>query len=213
MNSLSSILLVLHIGAGFTALGSGLIAAGNKIFNRAHHWHVRVGRIFFAAMCVVFVTAVPLSILRANAFLLLIAIFSFYLAFSGWCYARNRTGTPQRIDWIRAISMLLCSAAMAVYGVQLLSAGNNGGTVMLVFGGIGTLLGFTDIRIIRTGGVHGKDRIARHLTMMLAATIATITAFLVVNVNFHPGLVLWLAPTVVIVPLIALMRRRVTKAA
>jgi hypothetical protein len=31
--------------------------------------------------------------------------------------------------------------------------------------------------------------------MMLAASIATITAFIVVNFNFKPAIVLWLAPT------------------
>ncbi|MGB0133017.1 hypothetical protein [Dokdonella sp.] len=209
MTTFVSLLLVLHIGAGFIALGAGLVAAGNKIFNRAHRWHVRSGRVFFVAMCMVFITALPLSILRNNVFLLLIAIFSFYLALSGWCHARNREGTPQRIDWIRAIAMLLCSALMASYGMLLLSAGNNGGTIMLAFGIIGALLGFGDVRIIRAGGLRGPERIARHLTMMLAATIATITAFLVVNFVFNPALVLWLAPTVVIVPLIVVMSRRV----
>lgn len=213
MATFVSILLLVHIAAGFTALGAGLIAAGNKILERAHRWHVVLGRIFFVAMCAIFVTAVPLSILRSNPFLLLIAIFSFYLALSGWCFARNRTGEPRRIDWVRATAMLLCSAAMFAYGIQLFSAGDNGGTVMLVFGVIGTLLGFKDIRIIRAGGVRGSARIARHLTMMLAATIATITAFLVVNFVFHPALVLWLAPTAVIVPLIVLMSRRVTRTA
>ncbi len=209
----ATILLVLHIAAGFAALGAGLVAAGNKIFNRAHGWHVLAGRIFFVAMCVVFVTAVPLSILRENVFLLLIAVFSFYLSFSGWRFARNRSGNAQPIDWARAIAMLICSVAMAGYGTYLLSTGNKGGVVMLVFAAIGALLVFQDIRILRSGGVRGTARIARHLTMMLAATIATITAFLVVNIAFHPALVLWLAPTAIIVPVIVVMSRRVTRAA
>lgn len=213
MTTLVSVLLALHIGSGFAALGAGLLAAGNKIFNRAHRWHVFTGRMFFVAMCMIFITAIPLSILRGNAFLMLIAIFSFYLALSGWCYARNRSGVPQGIDWARAIAMLVCSAAMATYGVWLLTAGSNGGMIMLVFGFIGGLLGVGDIRIIRAGGVQGSARIARHLTMMLAATIAAITAFLVVNLTFNPALVLWLAPTAVIVPLIIFMRRRVTRPA
>jgi hypothetical protein len=213
MATATSLLLALHIAAGFSALGSGLLAAGNKIFDRGHRWHVRAGRVFVVAMSVVFVTAVPLSILRANIFLLLIAIFSFYLAFSGWCLARNRSGRPQRVDRVRAISMLLCAGAMATYGGLLLSRGSSGGSIMLVFGGIGAFLGIHDIRIIRGGGVSGSARIARHLTMMLAATIAAITAFLVVNLVFQPALVLWLAPTVVIVPLIVMMSRRVTRTA
>ncbi len=36
-----------------------------------------------------------------------------------------------------------------------------------------------------------------HLTRMCAAYIATTTAFVVVNVNFLPQLVVWLGPTVI----------------
>jgi hypothetical protein len=43
---------------------------------------------------------------------------------------------------------------------------------------------------------------------MMGATIAVITAFLVVNVRFDPGWVVWLAPTVVLTPLIIVWSRR-----
>jgi hypothetical protein len=51
-------------------------------------------------------------------------------------------------------------------------------------------------------------RIANHLIRMMGATIAVITAFLVVNVHFDPGWVVWLAPTVVLTPLIIVWSRR-----
>ncbi len=53
-------------------------------------------------MATILLTAVPLSIIAGNTFLLLVSIFSFYFAFSGLSYARNRRGTPQPMDWARS---------------------------------------------------------------------------------------------------------------
>ena len=50
--------------------------------------------------------------------------------------------------------------------------------------------------------VIGKERIAKHLTNMMAGTIAVITAVLVVNVNIEPIWIWWLLPTAVITPII-----------
>ena len=50
-------------------------------------------------MTVVFLTAVPLAIFRADVFLLLIAVFSFYLVLAGWRFAVNHSGQPQTVDW------------------------------------------------------------------------------------------------------------------
>ena len=51
----------------------------------------------------------------------------------------------------------------------------------------------------------------RHLTMMLAGLIATVTAFLVVNFTFDPVFVLWLAPTVLITPVIMILSTKIGK--
>ena len=43
-------------------------------------------------MTIIFHTAIPMSMAAGNVFLFLVAIFSFYLAFSGIRFARNRAG-------------------------------------------------------------------------------------------------------------------------
>ena len=80
---------------------------------------------------------------------------------------------------------------------------------LLVFGLIGGVLGSIDVRRIRAGGTTGARRIALHLTMMLSATIAALTAFLVNVATFGPSLVVWLLPTAVITPVIVMWNRRV----
>jgi hypothetical protein len=105
------------------------------------------------------------------------------------------------------------AGVLPVYGLILLSGGNVNGYTMLVFSGIGGALSANDLRIIVSGGVTGAARIASHLTMMLAASIATITAFLVVNLSYEPAYVLWLAPTVVITPMIVVWNIRIRRGA
>lgn len=94
-------------------------------------------------------------------------------------------------------------------GVVLLAGGDNNGITLLVFGGIGGLTSLSDFRTLRAGGVSGRARVANHLAMMLGATIATVTAFVVVNSIFEPAFVLWLGPTVIISPVIVWWRRRI----
>jgi hypothetical protein len=212
MDEIADILISIHIVAGACALGAGLVAATNKIASLSHVWHVVTGRIFFWAMLVVFLTAVPVSIISHNIFLLLVALFSFYLALSGWRYAKNRAAKPNLTDWAKSLIMLITAGAMAIYSVELLRNEGENGITLLVFAAIGTFLGINDMRGYRSGGVTGKARIANHLTTMLAASIATITAFVVVNLSFQPAFVLWLAPSIVITPVIIMMNKRVRRA-
>lgn len=208
---IQDILLSLHIAAGFSALLAACVATVTKALNLAHKWHVASGRIFFGGMTAILLTAVPLSLIGGNSFLLLVSIFSFYLAAAGWSYARNRRGTAQRMDWIRSVGMAITSAVMATYGILQLTSNNNNGIIMLVFSIIGAALSIGDIRTLRAGGVTGKERISRHLTMMLAGLIACITAFVTVNFRFNPNYVLWLAPTVVITPIIVIWNFKISK--
>lgn len=195
-------LLTLHITAGFTALLSALMAIFSRLLDVAHQWHVYSGRIYFWAMLVVFVTAIPMSLLHPNLFLFLISIFSFYLALTGWRFATNRRGTPQLIDWTKAAVMSVTALVMILYGISMLMSSNTNGMTILVFGLFGAYSGYRDVNRLRAGGLRGQARIAEHLSSMMGATIATLTAFIVTNFTFQPAFVLWLGPAVLITPLI-----------
>ena len=53
-----------------------------------------------------------MSLITDNIFLLLIAIFSFYLAFAGRRFAQNRKGIASRIDWVAVGLMMLTGLGM-----------------------------------------------------------------------------------------------------
>ena len=81
---------------------------------------------------------------------------------------------------------------------------------LIIFGFIAISLGYTDFRGYRHKSAIGKQRIARHLTNMLAGTIAVITAVLVTNIYIEPVFILWILPTIVITPIIFWWNRKYT---
>lgn len=206
---LFDILLVLHIGAGVTALIAAAVATITKYVDASHRIHVVAGTVFFIAMCLVCATAVPMSVIHPSTFLLLIALFSLYLVLTGWRYGRNRGGVATPFDWGIQAAMGIVSIGMVGYGIVLLAGGDMGGITMAVFGAIGAVLSGTGIRRLRSGALKGRRRIAAHLTNMLAATIAAVTAFVVTNVQADLSILPWLAPTVVITPIIVIWNRKI----
>lgn len=104
--------------------------------------------------------------------------------------------------------MILFALAFFVQGARSLSQGNFFGVVMLVFGAIGTLMVYGDIKFYQ-GIIKSRTFWLRgHIARMCGAYIASLTAFLVVNIYFLPPLVIWLLPTVIITPLIVKWSRK-----
>ena len=205
---LSTVLLAIHIGAGSLALFTAAVAVFTP---KGRKWHITSGRVYAIAMTLVFLTAVPLALLGAGIFLLLIAFFSFYLVFAGWRFARNRRGIAHPVDWAAAAIMLTTGLGMGVYAGVLAGSGDSQWVAMTVFGGIAVALGVADALYHRLRRATGGRRIARHLTNMLAGTIATVTAVLVVNIETNPPWIAWIAPTVVITPFITWWNFRVAR--
>ena len=192
------ILLVIHIGAGSIAL---LTAAVALFTPKGQRWHILAGRIYAIGMTLVFVTAIPLAILGSSIFLFLIAFFSFYLVFAGWRFARNRQRRAHPVDWAAVGILAVTGLGMWGYAIVIGLNGSSQWVTLLLFGGIALALSTADGRFHHTQP-GGARRVARHLTNMMAGTIATITAVTVVNVDMDPVWVPWILPTVVITPLI-----------
>src|SRR5256886_11461019 len=82
--------------------------------------HRRWGKVYFWAMAAVALTAVVLAVWRPVVFLALLAVFSFYSAFSGYralFRKRPREGAhASALDWTAAIVTFAASATLAVLG-------------------------------------------------------------------------------------------------
>ena len=192
-------LLPIHIIAGTIAL---FCAAMSILSDKGKKVHVLSGRTYFWGMATIFLTAIPMSIISSNNFLFLIAIFSFYLAFAGMRFARNRKGVATALDWIAVSLMILSGLGMWILAAILFTNDNSQYIVLLVFGFLASRLGYADLMSYKNNTATGKERISRHLTNMMGGTIAVITAVLVVNPPFEPEWVLWVLPTALITPVI-----------
>jgi uncharacterized membrane protein len=198
-----TIVLVLHIVSGFLALGAGLMAILSKKGQRVHRL---TGRMFFYLMLSVAFTALVLSVIKLNLFLLLIAGFAFYQNVSGYRSVKNKSLRPAWIDWAITVTGLVTGICM----VLTLNI------VLLVFGGISLFLVGLDLFTYKTvlsgRTVPRLAWLSRHIGMMMGAYIATVTAFVVENVqNAEPAWLPWLAPTMIGVPLMRYWDWKFTK--
>lgn len=209
MESLFKILLIIHIIAGTIGLLTGTI---NIIRKKGDKPHILVGRFFFWGMMVNAVAGFVMSILHTNIFLLIIAVFSFYLTVTGQRFLSlkklDKGQKPQTIDWIITSTMLVFALSFIVYGTLLILSQNSFGTVLLVFGFISLLMVRKDIRMYR-GKIKFKNYwLLIHIQRMVAAYIAALTAFLVVNNTYLPSIVAWLLPGIILTPLIFYWSRK-----
>lgn len=210
MELLTRILLILHVAAGSIALVCAFVAISVKKGRKVHNF---VGRVYFLAMMGVAVTALPVALIRPNAMLFLIALFSSYMAFVGWRFgrqARLKVGSKPIVEWF----MVITASVMVGYGLFQVFTGTPMGWVIVAFGGIGMQFAIGDLRLAKAK-LDFANRMAAHLQHMLGGTIATVTAVLVQQVvtRMQPGdpwaVAVWLAPTVIITPMIAIWSRKV----
>jgi uncharacterized membrane protein len=202
MEQLKQILLFIHITCGTLALLAGPIAMLNQNGNNLHR---KSGKIFFYAMTIVFFTAIYLSVAGNIPFLFLIAIFSYYNIVVGYrALYLKKLGSgqkPELFDWSITILTTLFHAALLVWGIVVLFIqGDNFGIVASIFGILGGLGNYREYLHYIKGYTTKNGWLYVHISGMLGGYIATLTAFLVNVVTFQPSFVLWLAPTVVIVP-------------
>lgn len=202
------LILISHIGAGVAALIAALLALFTA---KGARGHVLAGRLYFYAMVIIFVTALVMAVINGRVMLFFIALFSFYLAYAGWRFAKNRKGFATLSDWIAAGVILLVGVGMWGLGFWYFAMGDGQFVTMGVFGAIALGLGVQGLRTHRQQIATGKRRIALHLSHMMAGTIAVITATLVVNVDQEPVWLWWILPTIIITPAIIWWARKVQR--
>jgi uncharacterized membrane protein len=207
MMSIFNSLLFIHIVFGFTALSAAAGAISTKKGETIHRF---CGKIFVSAMTGIVITAIPMSLIKHDLFLFLIALFSYYFAISGWLYATTRSGIASTLAWVIAIIMLCVGLAMINYSVFYLRENNYQFTVLTIFGTLSCINAISDLKAYYFKKAVGNYRIIKHLSAMLGATIATLTAFTVVNFHTNPEYLAWIGPTILITPLIVWWRIRVS---
>jgi uncharacterized membrane protein len=199
--------LGVHVAAGASAFLLAPVALATAKGGKAHR---RWGMVYLWAMGIVAATALPMALYRPVLFLALVAVFSFYAAFSGYRVTKLKAlakgGSAQPVDWIAGVVTFCSSAALAGLGAFKPAVVQNMGIVAVVFGVIGMRLAAGELlKFVR----RPQEKMFwwyTHLRNMIASYIAAWTAFSVVTLPLYFGksVVLWLWPTAVGVPAIVL---------
>jgi len=211
---LKTILLKSHALAGFLTLLFGTMNLLNK---KGAKLHKRIGIAYMLCMGWIFVSALfIIAFFRFNFFLMVIAVFSFYLCFSGYrVLKRKKPGKETWMDWTAAILTMLFGIYLLGMAVYLLVKGNSILGILCIVFGFGTCIAaWNDIKIFRTKEFNEKQWWwYHHMQAMCASMIAAVTAFLVQNAgkffpDFEQGWILWLLPTVLATPLLVVWIRK-----
>jgi uncharacterized membrane protein len=183
-------LLIIHASMGGIALIAGTIAA---LMRKGSKNHTKVGRLFGIFMLLAAFSALILTSIKPNPFLLGIGLFTIYLVCSGWIWIR-RMQFQKKVRIAKIIGGFGLAAALFMAYTGL--GGGNAGIILFVFAGVMTLFAVRDL----FGKPKAKSIARLHGGRMGGAFIAAITAFLVTNVpgelGIHP-LVLWIGPAIV----------------
>lgn len=154
------------------------------------------------------VSALILSVIHPNYMLFIIGIFSLYLSESGKRMAA--TGDVYKTMTTKAIStlMLITALLFIIDGGYKMINGNQFGVVLSVFGCIAVFLVRQDFKFFAAVSTSYNQRLRSHIGKMIGSYISASTAFLVVNNTILPGLVAWLLPTLLLVPMIIFWSRK-----
>lgn len=210
MDVYKSILLI-HVAFGFSALTTGIVPMVAKKGGKVHRFW---GNVYYWSMFGVFITTLMLFALRPAQlrlqFFLCIGILSFYFTFSGDRVLKMKKSATQAtvFDRVAAGLALACGLAMLAYagyaGVLLKNY-----YIAILFVAFGLLLSVEARRDLQMffGKIDSQKMhwFFGHISKIMGAYIATITAFCVNMTRYLPEdssiylqLIPWLAPGVLL---------------
>ena len=174
--------LLVHIVGGSLALASGFVAL---YASKGALLHRKAGIVFVCSMLVMATAGFMIAITRgvAPAINLPAALLTSSLVITALTTVRPPSATSRRIDTAAMLVLLATGLTCIAFAVQAFAGGGqrNGMPAFpfIMFGVAGTLAGVGDLRMLRTGPLHGARRIARHLwRMSFALFIAALSFFI-----------------------------------
>lgn len=201
-------LLWVHILAGTCSFVLAPIALATAKGGKAHRFW---GNVYFYAMAVVAGSALILALYRPVLFLALVAVFSFYMGFTGVRVLRLKKMSSGdkpdvRLDWIVGLFTMAASFTLVVLSVFRPSAVQNLAIPGIAFGLLGMRASGFTLWQLKHPSTEAMFWWFGHLEGMIGSYIAAWSAFSVVTLGpiFGSAWYIWLWPTMVGVPAVAL---------
>jgi uncharacterized membrane protein len=201
-------LVMLHVFTGTLALIASVVAFATVKGSRSHN---RSGQVFYLSMLITSLASLPTAVHSGKWVLFFLAIFCYYLTFTGKRYLSFRRGAaPNGLDYVTSGGMVVFGLLLMVVGVPFFYAnmGMMGALAPIAFGLIGIGGAREDYFWYTKRKQDPKVALKLHIGRMGGASISAFTAFLV-NVNtIIPGGMAWLIPTIIGSFLIAYHQRK-----
>jgi len=199
-------ILLPHVLAGGLGIVSGFVALYAM---KGATLHRKSGMMFVYAMLVLSVTGAVLAMtFRPNMGNVMAGVLTFYLVLTAVLTVRRSA------PWLDLVAMLV-GLAGGLSGIALgFDAIARGGVrqgipapVFFVFGAVGLLASAGDLRMIRSGGLQGGPRLARHLWRMCLGLLIAAASFFLGPPRRVPEIIRIpaLLPIPVLVPLLAML--------
>lgn len=204
MKQFLEIFTFMHIVFGAIALLSGILAI---VFQKGGKFHNASGKVYYWSMIGIGLTAFGVAIPKGNLFLLMVGGFSTYMTLTGYRFLQFRRNSKLTFGTMDYLFIVLGFITVLIPAGFIVRIGwENVGGILPVFLVFSVIL----ISMLTTDLIHSKKLttypkgwfLSRHISRMMGAFIATVTAFLVQNWQTDPIFIAWLLPTVIFVPLI-----------
>lgn len=200
-------LILLHVFAGTIGLISGAIALSAA---KGATLHRRSGMLFVYTMLTMSLTGAVIAAFTGVTGSVIAGLLTAYLVITALTTVR-----PLAPRWLNLGAMLMALAvglASVTLGFDSLANGEatRGGApapVLFIFGAIALLAGISDVRVMRSGGLRGVRRLARHLWRMCFALFIASGSFFLGQADKFPAS-LRIIPLLIILalaPLVALL--------
>lgn len=209
METASSILLMIHVAAGFSSLLLFWIPVFAK---KGGINHVRIGKIYMCLMWLVVISAAILSIknfyigrIEAAAFLGFLTIITGSPLWKGIAVLKHKKGlskTFQQTHLLFELLILVAGVLLLGYGIYL--KGEGGAILMIIFGILGISNLGTVVKLVKNPP-QKMDWFMEHMKDMIISGIAAYTAFFAFGGRTLLGdiftgywmIVPWVAPTII----------------
>lgn len=180
---------LIHIVAGFLALGTGAVALYSLKGGKLHR---KGGTIFVYAMLVMAGLGAVLAALKPDRLSAMGGVLACYMVTTAMLTVRRRAG--EEFHWLNHAAMLV-ALAIGIIGIKFGFDALDSATSRLdkfpaamyfIFGSIALLAGLLDMRMLLARDIQGKHRFARHLWRMGFAMFMAYGSFFLGQAKVFP---------------------------
>ncbi len=190
-------LLMAHVGGGAIALISGPVP---MLSQKGSQLHRHAGLVYASAMAITALSAFALAFVLHSVRFMGLAVLTSFMLFNGLrAISFRRNHKQSKADDIACIVAGFFGAWLLWHGIVSRDA------VSFFFGVGGAIIAWRQWRRLRN---PPADWLRAHLTSMGASYVATVTAFLAVNLTFLPPALVFILPALVSIPPLRLAASR-----